>query len=154
MLAGVPFPNPAEPNLANKIFYNSWTVYQPAKGRYVTGTASLDRFGNNLPQRTEVILWRMNHISEEGVPNNPAYGKGWLQSNRFFVEAPNKPSIQPNWRCCPTILKNCRRSLSSCSPFAALCASRRRPGARQSSVPIGFRTITAMVCSYSRLRSR
>jgi hypothetical protein len=131
-VAGIPFPNPAEPDMAYKVFYNAWSGYVPDKARYVTNAASLDRFGNNFPQTTEVISWRLSHISDEGIPANPPFGKGWLQSNRFFVQSPEQTKYTTQLALLPddpeklqeiyVFLPSLRRSLrlssaARCSPI-------------------------------------
>jgi hypothetical protein len=38
--AGVPFPNPTEPDLAAKVMYNGWLAFRPFVSRYIPGTGS------------------------------------------------------------------------------------------------------------------
>jgi hypothetical protein len=89
-VASVPFPSPLGPDIAHQVLYNAWTVLVPPKSRYYTISHSIDRFHNDFIQEVDVLQWRLSHLSDEGYPTNPAFGKGILQANRFFVLKPEQ----------------------------------------------------------------
>jgi hypothetical protein len=89
-VAGIPFPEPAGEQMAYQILYNVFYGYIPPVYRYVTKAHLVDRFLNDHPQRTEVTLWRLNHLSADGMPVTPDYGKGYLQAARFFILSPEQ----------------------------------------------------------------
>ncbi len=89
-VAGVPFPKPEGELAGHQALYNAFFGFIPPIYRYVTLTSLVDRFHNIFPQRTEVIYWRLSHNSDPNMPINPDYGKGYLQSARYFVLSPEQ----------------------------------------------------------------
>jgi hypothetical protein len=89
-MAGVPFPKPSGDLAGEEILYNIFFGFIPPIYRYVTNSNLVDRFNNISPQVTEVVYWRLSHLSDPGMPINPPYGKGYLQSARYFVFAPEQ----------------------------------------------------------------
>src|SRR5260370_12361562 len=78
--AGVPFPNPTEPNLAAKLMYNAWLPWRPAFSRYYTWDRIVDTYGNVSPEDTDDDFYMMAYISDEAYPNE-------LPSAGHFVPA-------------------------------------------------------------------
>ena len=102
-VAGVPFPEPSGGDLIGyQIMYNAFYGFIPPVYRYTTNSHLVDRFLNEFPQSTEVVYWRLSHISDPDMPVNPDYGKGHLQTARYFVLAPEQTryttqlSMQPD----------------------------------------------------------
>ena len=89
-VAGVPFPKPSGDQIGQQVLYNAFYGFIPPIYRYVTNTSLIDRYSNIFPEETEVIYWRLSHISDPNMPINPEYGKGYLQSARYFVLAPEQ----------------------------------------------------------------
>jgi hypothetical protein len=89
-VAGVPFPVLNEEQAGYQVLYNAFYGFIPPVYRYTTNSSLVDRFHNVFPQRTEVVYWRLSHISDPGMPINPDYGKGHLQTARYFVLAPEQ----------------------------------------------------------------
>jgi Protein of unknown function (DUF1329) len=89
-VAGIPFPEPRGEQIGYQLLYNAFYGYIPPVLRYLTKSHLVDRFLNDYSQHTEVILWRLSHISANGMPMNPDYGKGYLQAARFFILAPEQ----------------------------------------------------------------
>ncbi len=89
-VAGVPFPKPSGDLAGVQALYNAFYGFIPPIYRYLTKTSLVDRFHNIFPQYTEVIYWRLSHISDPGMPVNPPYGKGYLQTARYFVLSPEQ----------------------------------------------------------------
>ena len=89
-VAGIPFPKPSGELAGEEVLYNIFFGFIPPIYRYVTSASFIDRFHNIFPEVTEVVYWRLSHISDPGMPVNPPYGKGYLQSARYFVFAPEQ----------------------------------------------------------------
>jgi len=70
-VAGVPFPKPSGDLAGQEVLYNIFFGFIPPIYRYVTSSSFID-------------------ISDPGMPINPPYGKGYLQSARYFVFAPEQ----------------------------------------------------------------
>jgi Protein of unknown function (DUF1329) len=88
--AGIPFPNPSGPDKVYQIFFNTWTYLFPAKSQFTSRARFVDRFRNSFIQDTYVVQYRLSHISEAGYPDNPDYGKGFLQASRYVVLSPEQ----------------------------------------------------------------
>jgi hypothetical protein len=88
--SGVPFPRPSGPNIAYQIVYNVWTGFVPARLRYFDPSDQIDRFKNHYVQMVDVMGWRLSHNSDEAYPENPPFGKGYLEGTRFFLMAPEQ----------------------------------------------------------------
>lgn len=75
-VAGVPFPTPAGPNKAMEILYNAYYQYSPFCIHNEFATMIADRYHNISGVVAEVINFRMNHLSDEGMgvalPGRPA----------------------------------------------------------------------------------
>jgi hypothetical protein len=89
-VAGVPFPKPSGELTGHQVLYNAFFGFIPPIYRYLTKTHLIDRYLNEFPQYTEVIYWRLSHISDPNMPINPDYGKGYLQTARYFVLSPEQ----------------------------------------------------------------
>jgi hypothetical protein len=89
-VAGVPFPKPSGDLAGQQVLYNAFFGFIPPIYRYVTNTSLVDRFHNIFLQVTEVIYWRLSHVSDPGMPINPRYGKGYLQTARYYVLSPEQ----------------------------------------------------------------
>ena len=88
--AGVPFPNPTDPNMAVKLMYNSWLPWRPAVSHYYTWDRIVDRFGNVSPEDTDDTFFMMSFLSDEGYPNTTSYGTDYFQAGHYFVAAPEQ----------------------------------------------------------------
>lgn len=88
--AGIPFPKPAGPEIAFQILYNVWYGFVPTRIRYTDPSDQIDRFHNHYVQMVDVIGWRLSHNSDDVYPEDPPYGKGYLESTRFFLSAPEQ----------------------------------------------------------------
>ena len=64
--AGVPFPNPTDPDKAVKLVYNAWLPWRPAVSRYYSYDKIVDRFGNVSPEDTDNTFFEMAYVSDEG----------------------------------------------------------------------------------------
>jgi Protein of unknown function (DUF1329) len=88
--AGTPFPKPSGPNIAFEIMYNVWVGFVPARIRYFDPSDQIDRFRNHYVQMVDVMGWRLGHNSDDVYPENPPFGKGYLEGTRFFLMAPEQ----------------------------------------------------------------
>ncbi|HEV3112037.1 MAG TPA: DUF1329 domain-containing protein [Candidatus Binataceae bacterium] len=89
-VAGLPFPNPAEPQMGYKIFYNTFFSANPAIFFYRSLGFTVDRFGNSSGSDADVISYEVNHISDPSYPISPPYGKGWVRSGRIYLRQPEQ----------------------------------------------------------------
>ncbi|HLI63008.1 MAG TPA: DUF1329 domain-containing protein [Terriglobales bacterium] len=96
-IAGLPFPIAHQPNLADKAMYNARYAPNPAVLWWPWTAFMLDRFLNlRIISEGSLEVYRLSHLSAPGLPINPDYGKGYLNSLRADVSAPEnvKYSVQ------------------------------------------------------------
>ena len=89
-VAGLPFPNPAQPDLGAKLYFNAYYYYRPAYDFAPDLGWNEDRFHNATASDALVASYRLSHISEPGFAPNPPYGKGYLFGNRYVLLAPEQ----------------------------------------------------------------
>jgi Protein of unknown function (DUF1329) len=89
-VAGLPFPNPTEPEMGYKIFYNTFFSANPAIFFYRSLGYTVDRFGNSSGSDADVISYEVNHISDPNYPISPPYGTGWVRSGRIYLRQPEQ----------------------------------------------------------------
>jgi hypothetical protein len=88
-VAGLPFPIPAEPNLADKVVYNWRYGPNPTVSWWPWTAFMVDRFLNlRISSEGHFEFYRLSHLSTPGLPINPDYGRGYLNSQRSDVTAP------------------------------------------------------------------
>jgi uncharacterized protein DUF1329 len=131
-VAGVPFPKPSGDLIGQQVLYNAFFGFIPPVYRYTTNTRLIDRFQNVFPQYTEVVYWRLSHISDPSSPIDPPYGKGYLQTTRYFVLSPeqtryttqlalqpdNPEKVQEVYVFLPSLRRSLRLSSAArCSPI-------------------------------------
>jgi hypothetical protein len=130
--AGMPFPNPAEPNKGMKILYNVWLIYRPAISHYVTRDWLVDSFNNTSEVDTDDTWYQLSHLSEPDKPVNLPFANGMLFAARYIVAAPEQskyttqlqlqpddPSkLQENYVFLPSLRRSLRLSTAArCSPI-------------------------------------
>jgi hypothetical protein len=99
--AGVPFPNPTEPELGIKLMYDVWYPYSPFVFEMLFVSTSIDQFQNSTESTSDTVVWRLNHLSDEGKPRS-MYSPGYLEGDRFEVLEPQQEkyttqlSLQPD----------------------------------------------------------
>jgi hypothetical protein len=89
-VAGLPFPNPAEPDLAAKAYFNAYYEYRPFVAWYDDPGWLVDRYHNKTASDTEVTAFRLSHLSDPGYPTNPPFGAGYIFSDRYFERLPEQ----------------------------------------------------------------
>jgi hypothetical protein len=89
-VAGIPFPNPRDPDLGAKVYFNAYYEYRPFISWYSDLGWQVDSYKNVSLSDTESILFRLSHLSDPGYPNNPPFGKGYIFANRYFVHLPEQ----------------------------------------------------------------
>ncbi len=100
-VAGVPFPNPTEPEMGIKLMYDVWFPYSPFVFEMLFISTNVDGFKNATSSTSDAVVWRLNHISDEGKPLS-AYAPGYLEADRFMVVEPQQSkyttqlSLQPD----------------------------------------------------------
>ncbi len=89
-VAGLAFPNPAEPNLGVKILYNSWAGFGPMISHFWAFNWSVDTYGNVSNPRSSDAFYRLSHLSEPGQPLDLSFAKGLFYSSLFIVDLPEQ----------------------------------------------------------------
>ncbi len=130
-VAGPPFPSPANPNIGEKILYDSWAPWRPYLYHYMTyGVNIVDRFGNRSEGSTDATFMNLSHLSEPDMPKDLPYANGMFYVSRFEVLIPEQSKYTTELQAQPTdpmrypetyvFLPSLRRSLRLSS--AAKCA--------------------------------
>jgi len=88
-VAGVPFPNPTEPEMGIKLMYDVWFPYSPFVFEMLFVATTVDAFGNAAGMTSDAVTWRLNHLSDEGKPLS-VYTPGYLEADRFTVLEPQQ----------------------------------------------------------------
>jgi len=88
-VAGLPFPNPQEPNRGIKILYNNWFFYRGVVRNNNTGFL-VDRYGNKSFTTIEAVFYGMSHLSVPGLPIDRPFANGRLYSTRFMLMVPEQ----------------------------------------------------------------
>jgi hypothetical protein len=90
-VAGPPFPNPSEPNIGEKILFDSWAPWRPYLYHYMTyGINIVDRFGNRSEGSTDATFMNLAHLSEPDMPKDLPYANGMFYVARFEVLVPEQ----------------------------------------------------------------
>jgi hypothetical protein len=90
-VAGMPFPNPEEPNAGYKLMYNYYFGYTPYQMFLPYGTILVDRYFHRTDQNANVIQLRHCAVSDEGVPiNQPTCSTGSFLTSYFSVTSPEQ----------------------------------------------------------------
>jgi hypothetical protein len=118
-VAGIPFPNPADPDLAYKIIYDNWYRWYPFVQTFHSHTNLVDRFQNLFYQLSQTTYWRLSHLSDRDYPINMPYAAGYSLNSRFSFSLPNNPSTRLNSKCCTTTPPLCPSCTCTCPPCAA-----------------------------------
>ncbi len=88
---GLPFgATPAEPNLGYKVMYNWWLAYWPQISHFYDEITTLDRYRNVAHQTVDFAFYRLSHLSEDGLPAALPYARGYLNSTRLVILAPEQ----------------------------------------------------------------
>ncbi len=89
-VAGLPFPNPQEPNRGVKFMYNAWFFYRTGIVRNDNVGFLVDRYGNKSFTSIEAVFYGMSHLSVPGLPIDRPYANGRLYSTRFQLQIPEQ----------------------------------------------------------------
>ena len=132
-VAGVPFPNPTEPDLGAKIFYNLYYRYVPYVEFLPAIDLSLvDRFGNIQNLIVSVVYWRLSGISDSGMPVIHPRADGIHRSAFQYITSPEQSkyttqlqifyddvtAVEGNFVFVPSLRRALRLSNSArCSPI-------------------------------------
>ncbi len=130
--AGVPFPNPKEPDLAYKITYNTFYRFYPLMFYSFTTLDVVDRYGNETSTKAAPIYYRLMHLSDDQTPFvNAPYANGFLVNEHTSViepeqakyttvvnMTPDNPLSEPElYVFLPTLRRSLRLSSAArCSP--------------------------------------
>jgi len=90
-VAGLPFPNPADPMKGWKILANDWYAYVPhVICNDASGQVFRDRLGNVTMNQFVLVLRIYNHISDPGVPIQDPDGAGLYYTEYFELSKPEQ----------------------------------------------------------------
>jgi uncharacterized protein DUF1329 len=89
-VAGLPFPAPAAPELAAKVYFNAYYYFRPLVSYSPDLGWNEDRYHNATMTIADVTTYRLSHNSESGRPVNPGYGAGYLFSDRYVLLEPEQ----------------------------------------------------------------
>lgn len=89
-VAGVPFPNPQEPNRGVKLLYDAWVPFRAHILHNLNVGFLVDRFGNKTTNNVDAAFFGLSHLSEPGLPINLPYANDVLYATRFLVSAPEQ----------------------------------------------------------------
>jgi hypothetical protein len=89
-VAGVPFPNPQEPNRGVKLMYNYWFFYRTGIVHNNNVGFLVDRYGNKSSTLVEAVFYGMSHLSVPGLPIDRPFANGRLYSTRFELQIPEQ----------------------------------------------------------------
>jgi hypothetical protein len=135
-VAGLPFPNPQEPDKGYKILVNAWYSYRPHLNVDITGMGNpvrdmtVDSHGNSSGLSTDLIYRQTGYNTDPGVPR-------WESDNVWYteyimVEAPeqakytaqltlfykDEQSFQDEYAFIPSLRRSLRlASTARCSPL-------------------------------------
>ncbi len=131
-IAGVPFPNPTEPNKGAKVMYNTWLIFRPAISHYLTHNWIVDQYDNVSRQDSDDTFYQKSHISEPDTPNSLPSANGMLFAARYLLTAPeqskyttelqlqpaNPARFQENYVFLPSLRRSLRLSSAArCAPI-------------------------------------
>jgi Protein of unknown function (DUF1329) len=123
---------PGEPNRGYKVMYNWWLAYWPRISHFYDEIASVDRYRNVGRQTVDFAFYRLSHLSEPGFPPALPYARGYLNSTRLVIIAPENSKYNTTLQMWPanpaklpdfyTFLPTQRRSLrlstaATCKPL-------------------------------------
>ncbi len=90
-VAGVPFPNPSEPNKAVKLAYNTWANFRPKIMDFIAANWLVDQYGNVTNLESDDSFFRLMHLSDPpGGPVNLPSASGTYYASRFTVVLPEQ----------------------------------------------------------------
>lgn len=131
-VAGIPFPEPKEPNRGEKILYDTWYRYQTWVETGQVGNAEIDRYGNVTNAVISEVNFKLTHISDAGVPTTYPGSAGIFTVANLVVVQPEQSKYTTNLVIVPddltkdqenyVFLPSLRRSLrlstvARCSPL-------------------------------------
>lgn len=89
-VAGMPFVNPAEPDLGTKIMFDLWYDFWPFLVSYHSHFFIEDRYGNTTPEESIATTWQLMHLSDSPYPIDLPYAAGIYHSTRDLLLLPEQ----------------------------------------------------------------
>jgi hypothetical protein len=90
-VAGVPFPNPTEPNIGVKLAYNTWAVFLPKMINFHAYNWLVDSYGNVSNLESDDTFYRLMHLSDPpGGPINLPFANGIFYVSRLTEILPEQ----------------------------------------------------------------
>ncbi|MBF6569295.1 MAG: DUF1329 domain-containing protein [Candidatus Binataceae bacterium] len=95
-VAGMPFPNPTEPDKGWKILVNMWYVYVPHLFCGYDTFYLQDRYGNMQAEKGIQVYRKLSHISDYGQPVNDPRAAGIYYSEYIMLTEPEQVKYTAN----------------------------------------------------------
>jgi hypothetical protein len=90
-VAGIPFPNPTEPNKGIKLAYDTWANFRPKIMNFRAWNWLVDNYGNVSPLESDDSFFRLMHLSDPpGGPINLPFASGTYYASRFTEVIPEQ----------------------------------------------------------------
>ncbi len=90
-VAGIPFPNPTEPNKAVKLAYDTWANFRPKIMNFIAYNWLVDNYGNVSILESDDTFFRLMHLSDlPGGPVNLPSASGTYYASRFTEILPEQ----------------------------------------------------------------
>jgi len=130
--AGLPFPNPKEPQLGYKVAYNNWYYWRPFVYTYLSTLYRVDQNLNVYRSTGGVNNWRVAHLSDGDMPVQMSYAGPYflLIRNPQFTPEQNRYTtslqmlysdpahVQDSYIFLPSLRRSLRLSTASrCAPI-------------------------------------
>ncbi len=130
--AGLPFPNPKEPQIGYKIAYNNWYYWRPYVYTYMSTLYRVDRNQSVFKSTGGVNNWRVAHLSDGTMPMQMDYAGPYFllirnpqftpEQNRYLTSLQmlySDPShVQDSYIFLPSLRRSLRLSTASrCAPI-------------------------------------
>jgi hypothetical protein len=93
-VAGQPFPNVAEPNMAEKILYNAYYQYAPAVLWNTWPGYQIDKYLNISPAVSQIVYFNLAHNSDPGFARSNPAGHGYFYSEWVQQLLPEQSKYQ------------------------------------------------------------
>jgi hypothetical protein len=130
--AGLPFPNPKEPQLGYKVAYNNWYYWRPFVYTYLSSLYRVDRNLSVYKTTGGVNNWRVAHLSDGDMPMQMPYAGPYFllirnpqftpEQNRYLTTLQmlysDPAHVQDSYIFLPSLRRSLRLSTASrCAPL-------------------------------------
>ncbi len=130
--AGLPFPDPKEPQIGYKALYNAWYYFRPFVYTYLSTLYRVDRNLSVYSSTGGVNNWRVAHLSDDDMPMQMPYAGPYFllirnpqftpEQNRYLTSLQmlysDPAHVQDSYTFLPSLRRALRLSTASrCAPL-------------------------------------